>query len=224
MIVVVDTETTGLDPVTASIVEIGTVTVPGFDSFSCLVKPEHQIELPAMAAHHLTEEMVAEGVPLQDALIATMIDKADYLCAHNAAFDSGFVKSDKPWICTYRCARHLWTDVPGYSNQVLRYWLKLDEQHLYDGDGKSIMQLPPHRALPDAWVTAHILNIMLKGKTAEQLVELTKAPILMTTVGFGMHYGKLWSDVPKDYLRWMLKQDFDRDSMFTAKYHLEMIR
>lgn len=226
MIAVVDTETTGLDPATASILELGVVMLPGFNSFSCLIKPDHAIEIGAMAAHHLTEEMVKEGAPFDAALKASRIREADFLCAHNSAFDSGFLKIDKPWICTYRCARHLWPDAPSYSNQVLRYWMKLDEDSLYSGDGALIMTLPPHRALPDAWVTAHILSKMLAemDETPEHLVELTKKPILMKTVSFGAHRGKLWKEVPHSYLAWMMRQkDFDADAIFTAKHHLGML-
>lgn len=230
MIAVVDTETTGLDPATASIVELGVVRMPGFESFSCLIKPDHPIEIQAMAAHHLTNDMVKNGATLKNALIAARVHEADFVCAHNAAFDMGFLKIDKPTICTYRCARHLWQDAPSYSNQVLRYWLELDKS-LYDADGKWIMQLPPHRALPDAWVTAHILDILLRNpgessfRSPEELVELTKKPILIKTVGFGAHKGKLWKDVPHSYFAWMLRQkDFDPDSIYTAKFHLGMLK
>lgn len=223
MIAVFDTETTGLDPATASILEIGAVTLPGFDSFSCLVKPDHEIEIQAMAAHHLTDAMVRDGAPLKDAIKACRLLEADYLCAHNAAFDMGFLKIDKPVICTYRCARHLWQDAPGYSNQVLRYWLKIEEE-LHNGDGAFIMRLPPHRALPDAWVTAHILYKMLIDHEPDDLVALTKAPILMKMCGFGKHKGLEWKKVPKDYLAWIIRQkDFDSDSIHTAKHHLGMI-
>lgn len=229
MIAVIDTETTGLDPATASIVEIAAVMLPGFESFSCIVKPEHPIEIQAMAAHHLTEAAVADGAPIADAVMASMIESADFVAAHHAAFDMGFVKIDKPVICTWRCARHLWQDAPSYSNQVLRYWIGMEDE-LHSGDGARIMMLPPHRALPDAWVTAHILNKMLAfhgnadiEMSPEALVELTKKPILMKTVGFGMHFGKLWSDVPRDYLKWMTRQDFDADAIYTAKHHLGLL-
>lgn len=223
MIAVFDCETTGLDPATASIIELGVVHWPSFSSFSCLVKPDHEIEIQAMAAHHLTNDMVAEGATLKDAIKATQMTEAKFLCAHNAAFDMGFVKIDKPVICTYRCARHLWPDAPAYSNQVLRYWLKI-EGELHNGDGAEIMQLPPHRALPDAWVTAHILYKMLDKHEPEALVKLTKAPILMKDCRFGKHAGKLWASVPKDYLAWMLRQkDFDSDAVHTAKHHLGML-
>lgn len=223
MIAVIDTETTGLDPAKASIVEIAAVILPGFKSFSCLIKPDHEIELQAMAAHHLTEAMVKDGAPLKDAIQASRIREADFIAAHNSAFDSGFIKTTQSWICTYRCARHLWTDAPAYGNQVLRYWLDIEDQ-LYNGDGASIMKLPPHRALSDAWVTAHILDRMLQEKTEAELVELTKAPILMKTCGFGKHFGKPWAEVPKDYLAWMMRQkDFDADAIYTAKHYLGML-
>lgn len=223
MIAVLDTETTGLDPATASIVELGVVMLPFFESFSCLIKPDHEIEIAAMAAHHLTDEMVKEGASLKNAMKAARIDEADFICAHNAAFDQGFLKINKPTICTYRCARHLWPDAPAYGNQVLRYFLKIEDQ-LYGGDGASIMKLPPHRALPDAWVTSHILHKMLIDHHPEELAELTKAPILMKMCGFGKHKGLEWGKVPKDYLAWMVRQkDFDSDAIYTAKHHLGMI-
>lgn len=224
MIAVIDTETTGLDPATASIIEIGVVTLPGFESFSCLIKPDHEIEIQAMAAHHLTNEMVKEGASLKNALKAARVKEADFICAHNAAFDMGFLKIDKPTICTYRCARHLWQNAPSYSNQVLRYWLKI-EAELNSGDGANIMKLPPHRALPDAWVTSHILYKMLIDHKPEELVELTKAPILIKVCGFGKHKGTEWEKVPRDYMAWMLRQkDFDSDAIYTAKYHLGMLK
>lgn len=225
MIAVIDTETTGLDPATASVIELGVVTLPDFEAFSCLIKPDHEIEIQAMAAHHLTNDMVKEGATLKNAIIAARINEAAFVCAHNSAFDSGFLKIDKPWICTYRCARHIWPDAPAYGNQVLRYWLKLDQVYQTSfmiGKGAAIMKLPPHRALPDAWVTAHILDIMLENRKPKELVELTKMPILMKgPIKFGKHKGVDWEKIPKDYLAWIMRQkDFDSDSIFTAKHHL----
>jgi exodeoxyribonuclease X len=216
-IAVIDTETTGLDPNSASILELGVVKLPGFETFTRIVKPEHEIEIQAMAAHHITEDMVKKGSSLEEAIKFSKISKEKFICAHNAAFDSGFLKIDKPWICTYRCARHLWPEAPAYSNQVLRYWLRIEEQ-LYSGEGAKIMQLPPHRALPDAWVTAHILYKMLTDNKPEKLVELTKTPIMIKTINFGKYKGTLFEKVPRDYLAWMLRQkDFDSDSVYTAK-------
>ena len=224
-IAVIDTETTGLDPEKGSIVELAIVSLPSFTNFSSLVKPEHPIELQAMAAHHLTEDMVADADPFEKVIADSMIEEADFIAAHNAEFDSGFLPpvKEKPWICTWRCARHLYPDSPSHSNQVLRYYLKLNDKIQSDKDGRKIMKLPPHRALPDAWVTAHILNVMLETKTPQELVELTKQPILLKMCNFGKHRGTEWEKVPKDYLAWILRQNFDADTLFTVKHHLGVL-
>lgn len=222
-IAVIDTETTGLDPATASVVEFAVVRLPSLKYYTSIIKPKHEIEIKAMAAHHITEEMASKGITLKEAIAAANVKDDKIICAHNAAFDSGFVKTKKPWICTYRCARHIWPDAPSYSNQVLRYWLKIEEV-IFDGDGPKIMKLPPHRALPDAWVTAHILNKMMETLTPERLIELTSKPILMKNVGFGEHRGKEWKDVPHSYMSWILRKDFDSDTVYTVKHHLGLLQ
>jgi exodeoxyribonuclease X len=228
-IVIVDTETTGLDPATADIVELATVTVPHMNTFSTLVKPSVPIELQAMACHHITEDMVEDEASIHHAIDTSPLLKADVLVAHNAIFDKGFINKsnnadliDKPWVCTWRCARHLWPDSPSHSNQVLRYWLPDLNKELYVGDQTAIMKLPPHRALVDAWVTAHIFKRMLAERSIDELIDLSTKPVLERTCRFGMHYDKPWSQVPKSYLRWMLNQKpgFDEDVVYTAKYHL----
>ena len=224
-IVTVDVETTGLDAENGSIVELAIVSLPSFTYFSSLVKPEHPIELQAMATHHILEEEVADADPFEKVIADSMIEEADYIAAHNAAFDMSFLRIDKPVICTWRCARHLYPDCPSHSNQVLRYYLKLNDKIQSDKDGKKIMKLPPHRALPDAWVTAHILNVMLETKTPEELVALTKKPILLKMCNFGKHRGTEWENVPRDYMAWMLRQKpgFDPDTTFTIKHHLGVV-
>ena len=85
------------------------------------------------------------------------------------------------------------------------------------------MALPPHRALPDAYVTANILDRMLRDHTPEELVLLAQSPILIKNCTFGKHRGTPWNEVPKDYLRWLVRQEFDADTLFTAKHHLGVV-
>ena len=49
-----------------------------------------------------------------------------------------------------------------HSNQVLRYWLGLR----LDAD----LAMPPHRAGPDAYVTAHLLLRMMALASVEQMI------------------------------------------------------
>lgn len=220
MILVTDTETGGLDAEKSDIVELAVVEIPSFETFSTFVSTDKPIELEAMATHHITPQML-EGAPtLEEAMTGSRFQDTKFVAAHNAAFDMSFLKVDKPVICTYRCARHLYPDAPRHTNQVLRYYLGLNEK-VYEGVGHFIMQLPPHRALPDAWVTAHILEHMLKTHTPEELVALTSSPILIRTMQFGKHRGQLCADIPKDYWRWVSRQaDMDPDVLYTANYYL----
>jgi exodeoxyribonuclease X len=96
-------------------------------------------------------------------------------------------------------------------------------------DGRLARPTPsPHRALPDALVTAVILDRMIDTLRSiytvegaiDELVRLTITPVLLKKVRFGRHYDSLWSDVPRDYLWWILDQDFDEDVQYTARHWL----
>lgn len=107
---------------------------------------------------------------------------------------------------------------PSHSNQVLRYWLDLDRSSGFD----RAMAMPPHRALPDAYVTAHILIRLLKESTIEEMVGISSRPALLRRIGFGKHKGLLFSEAPSDYLRWIVdKAEFDVDVTATARFWLE---
>ena len=220
-IVVVDVETTGLEPPESKLLEAGAVVlVPdpwrATNWWSSLVWHEGPIGPEAKAAHHITEAMVAPGTsearPQQEVL-ADLIHlcggiQGCVVAAHNSAFDSKFLPdlADYSWLCTDRCSRHLFPDAPRYANQVLRYYLGA-EPPAYELSGGH-----PHRALYDATVTAHVLLHMLQGRSPEELVELTTLPVLQKKVRFGKHRDLEWSQVPAGYLSWMVKSsDMYRD-------------
>lgn len=219
-VLVIDTETTGLDPEKDRIVEIAAVLVDPDKRLvrayrDSVVDPGVPIPIESRAIHHLSDEDVV-GKPTLASAMGEWTFGDDWVpAAHYAAFDSKFVPIEREWICTNRCAKHIWPDAPGHSNQVLRYWIP--SLNFYANlEGRC---MPPHRALPDAWVTAHVLIEMLKTHSVEDLVRLTKTPILLKKVGFGMHFGKEWKDVPRDYLSWVLrKTDFDPDVVHTARH------
>jgi len=220
MVVVIDTETTGLDPKTNSVVEIaGQEVLPDKSlgsTWSSLVKPEHPISFEAMAVHHICESEVANAPSLSHVWNTHVGADPAVLAAHNAPFDKSFLPSDarQEWICTWRCARHTWTNAPGYSNQVLRYWLGI-EPSFPDG-------LYPHRALYDAIVTAGILQNLLMHHSQNDLLHLTQEPVLLTTITFGKHKGTSWRDAPRGYLKWILDQsDFDEDVAHTARHYYD---
>lgn len=230
IILVLDCETTGVDPATDGVVEVGfcaTTLTEQLDAGAVLVDPGVPISAEASAVHHLIDEDVAGQPCLADALAALAEDwpvwgEAAAYSAHNAPFDKGFLPGlrDRPWLDTYRAARRYLPDLPKHSNQYLRYALKLDVPR----DAAS------HRALGDTIVTAALLRYLLAGPAREDFERLgveafaafVDGPLLLTTCTFGKHAGKPWAEVPADYLAWMLRQQrgFDADATFTAEHFL----
>lgn len=174
-----------------------------------------------MAIHHLTREdfgddlkSCTEGL-LNDFVMSSQ--RPDFLVAHNAAFESqhipAVVTDGLEWICTVKAARSIWPEAPGYSNQVLRYWrgIRLDPN----------VAMPPHRAGPDAWVTAHLLIDLLRTASVDDLLSVTQAPSQLDRVPFGRYRGRDWTVPPSDYLRWLVSEpDMANDVLVRARKEL----
>lgn len=230
-IIVIDTETSGLDPAEgAGLLEVAgcEVALPdeGERSLLCTTSyVAHEGEIPptAKAVHHITERDVhpSRAPGRADALgpILAAVEEGAIPAAHNAAFDAKFLPEIAgPWVCTWRCAMHLWPSAPSHSNQVLRYWLGVDS----DPDFYTPGGLQAHRALYDAAVTAAVLRRMLRERSIEELLLLSKKPVLLETVRFGKYKGQLWQNVPYSYLKWYLGTDNqDPDVAHTCRYWVD---
>ena len=194
LIRVIDTETTGMDD-PAELVEIGYTDVRLYPTgwaieggpFFKLVNPGMPISFGAMAVHHITQAEAELGAAPDDARTEVM-KGVDIPCSHNWQFDSRFIKTSKPAICTLKCARTLWPDFESHSNGAIRY-----ARGLCIGDERA---MPSHRAGPDTWVTAHILLDLLKERTAEELLEISRNPtILIKMPGGKKHRGKTFREI-----------------------------
>jgi DNA polymerase-3 subunit epsilon len=99
-IVVLDTETTGLDPKRGDkLVEIGAVEMVNRrltgNNYHQYVQPERDVPLEAQAVHGITEEFLADKpvfADIADEFLA-YIDGAE-LIIHNAPFDIGFLNNE----------------------------------------------------------------------------------------------------------------------------------
>ena len=231
---VIDIETTGMEP-PAEVIEVGwhdvdtdvrevRTTEQGVDFGSLLYDATGHIPAEAMAVHHIRKQMLyGLACCTSDDLrgFATSEEGIDAIVAHNAAFEAQWFTPELlggvPLICTYKAALRVWPDAPAHSNQVLRYWLGID---LSDE-----LAMPPHRAQPDAYVTAHILVELLKHASVADLIQWTTEPRVMPKLTFGKHRGAKWTEVPPDYLDWLVfKSDLDSDTKWNARRELERRR
>lgn len=219
-----DLETTGFEA-TDHVVEIaawdltdGQVAFVG----EKYVKPPVPIPPETSAVHHIIDEDVANAASWAEVYPQFIDDTVDAYCAHNSRFDGKWltpaILNGKPLIDTYRAALRLWPDATSHSNGTLRYWLKPE------GLDRKIAFIA-HRAKADAYVTAHILNVILAQPkvTLEGLIMVSQRPALLPTIRFGKYRGKKWSEADTGYLEWCCRQaDMDEDVKFTAEHWLKV--
>ena len=158
---VVDVETTGLDPQRDEIIELamtpfnygldGTVFSVG-DSFQGLRQPSEPLAPEITAITGITNEMVAGQIVDPD-VVATFAAPASLVIAHNAAFDRRFLErfsdvfSTKPWACSL--SQIDWA-AEGFEGAKLAY-LAQAAGFFYDR----------HRAMHDSLATVELLAMRL---------------------------------------------------------------
>ena len=91
-----DLETTGLDQRADAIIEIGAVRMRGgevVDKFSSFAQPGRPLSAKTVSLTGITDEML-RGAPQPEKAVDAFLDWAGDtpLCAHNAAFDTGFIR------------------------------------------------------------------------------------------------------------------------------------
>lgn len=217
---VIDFETTGMEPPSAEVCEVGMcdlyleekhISAP--DSWLCGIKampPE------VRAVHHIALADCAKRAPFDPARL--IVEPVDAFAAHSAEFETKFFAAPKPLICTYKAALRVWPEAPSHSNGALRYWLEDQGKISLD----HAMTQPAHRAGPDAYVTAHLLLALFQiGITGREMVAWTKEPALLPRCPIGKFRGKPWSEVEGGFLSWMLRQpDMESDLKWNAEREL----
>ncbi len=113
---ILDTETTGVQPTTDRIIELGIVIVEYcpetgqayrvLQTFDGLEYPGMPIPPESTRIHGITDAMVS-GKKIDDATVDLLMSDVSLVIAHNAKFDRGFVESrwplfkQKSWACSY---------------------------------------------------------------------------------------------------------------------------
>ncbi len=156
-----DLETTGLDARADAIIEIGAVRVRGgevVDKFASFAQPGRPLSAKTVALTGITDEML-KGAPAPEEAVDAFLDWVGDtpLCAHNAAFDTGFIRE----YC-FRAGRRF--DPLYFDTLILAQYLcpKLPNHKL--DTVASALGLPPfqhHRAYDDAETCGLILAALV---------------------------------------------------------------
>ncbi len=172
--VVFDIETTGFNPKTCKIIEIGAVKfVNGeiVDRFSEFVNPEIPIPYRITELTSIKDEMV-EDAPTIDVILPKFMEfcKGTVLVAHNAGFDTSFIRHnckelgleyDYTHVDTIEVARYLHPNMARFN---------LDAVCKAEG----VVNAHHHRAVDDAEATAKVFKKFIDKLEAENIFDLTE--------------------------------------------------
>tara|TARA_B100001123_G_scaffold262990_1_gene292867 strand:+ start:5396 stop:6055 length:660 start_codon:yes stop_codon:yes gene_type:complete len=176
--IVIDTETTGLDPATGHrIVEVGCVELDNHVRtdrvFQTYLNPEREIPPEAFAIHGLSKEFLIDHPRFEEVVDPFLDFLGDStIIAHNAEFDIGFINSELENISyptltaievidTVRLARQKFPGMPASLDALCRRF------------GIDTSSREKHGALLDAELLADVYLELLGGR--QPALELTKA-------------------------------------------------
>ena len=162
-VLVLDTETTGLELHSSELIEVGALLLEVdrdtgaigrvLSTYEGLEEPKQPISAESTAIHGITNDMV-KGQRFDDQALQRLAEQADLCIAHNAAFDKPFMRrrfdfiANTVWACTFR--ELPWTQ-EGYTGRKLGTLLS-DCGYFHDA----------HRAVADCNALAHVLASPLK--------------------------------------------------------------
>lgn len=171
--IVLDTETTGLDPAEGHrIIEIGAIELVdrklSGNRFHCYLDPEREIDPGAAEVHGLTSEFLSDKPKFADIAedLQTFLNGAE-LIIHNAPFDVGFLNRE------FQHYTGGWTDIGDYCTVVDTLVLAkrkhpgqrnsldaLCKRYAVDNSHREL-----HGALLDAEILADVYLAMTGGQT-----------------------------------------------------------
>lgn len=206
-IVFFDTETTGANPATAKIVELGYVVTDEelnvLNSWRTLVDPEMPIPADASGVHHITDEDVYDAPTVEqisEACLAPLQQPGAILVAHNAPFDlqvaAGLLGRDYKSIDTLQLAKRYIPDAPNHKLGTLMYYCGLTQRK------------NTHSAIEDCMICVDLLRhiMLVTNKSIDELITASNEPLVIRVMPFGKHKGMKMEDVPTDYLKWALRE------------------
>lgn len=214
--IILDTETHDLNglPIEIAYAPVdlvqGTLVLDKSKIFDQYYQVDEKITYGSMAVHHILE---SDLVNQPHYTSFKLPEETQYIIGHNIDYDiktiarCGIDVSQIKSICTLALARTTWTQLDAYNMSALIYYVS-------KGSEKARQMLKnAHRADADILLTANVLMHLLKDlqvNTMQELYEVSEQARIPKTIHFGKHKGTPLTDLPKDYVDWLLgQQDLD---------------
>lgn len=154
-VIFLDIETTGIDPYSDKIIEIGAIKIKEgkVTEFSTLVNPKRQVPLNILdLCKDLSLEEVKQARPIEEVMKELLIFIEDLpLICHNANFERSFLKISNEFLDSMELAAILYPELSEFN---LQYLIK---KFLPNSREES------HRGLSDSKDTLEVLNYMLSS-------------------------------------------------------------
>lgn len=230
-----DTETTGSELSTDRLFEVA-YKFRG-KTYSEYFKPPVPVSVKSQSITHITDEMLKDKTKFSESKMKKDLQeilKHNILVAHSAEFDIDMLAREEVYasdfICTMKVMRYLdeKSEIPEYGLQYLRYFLKLNVKDAHAHDAKSDIKVLEA-------LFYYLFERMEKaGKTdeqiAEEMIRVSRQPILFKMINFGKYKGRLLEDVAlsdRGYLEWLLEKkmisDTDEENwIYSLKYYLQI--
>ena len=211
-ILIFDTETTNLDfTKDPRIIEIGGIYIQGNplkeeqkDIIYQRYNPLKEIFYESMAVHNIIDDDVKDCPPYTD---FKFDENVKYLIGHNIDFDWEVIgKPNVKRIDTLALSRYVYPELETHKLAAVCYAITPKENR------KFIQQIcnTYHNALTDCYLALYLLkNILIKNKNIlnwEQLYTLSQYSRIPKKITFGKYKGTLISELPLDYINWLLNQ------------------
>ena len=211
--IILDTETHTLNgqPIEIAYAPVqineGKLTLDKTQIFDQLYSVDEPISYAAMAVHHILE---SELVNQPHYTTFTLPSDTTYIIGHNIDYDiralekCGVDSKNIKAICTLALARLVWPDAEAHNISALIYMITKGSAKARDMIKKA------HRADMDIILTANILMHEihhLKIQSIEELYQASEDARIPRSINFGKHRGTAITDLPADYMQWLLRQE-----------------
>jgi exodeoxyribonuclease X len=167
-------------------------------------RPSGEWEWGAIATHHILPSDVEDRPPSETATQA--LPDSEYVIGHNVDFDCEVLGGlpGRKRICTLAMSRSLWPEQKSHKLAALGYMVlgatESTREHI----------TLAHDASIDVFLCKAILEEISRQRGIpkddwEAIYQQSEQDRTPKTITFGKHAGQRLSELPSDYVRWLLK-------------------